>query len=571
MSKITIVEGDIIEIIGGNDLSFAKGEIINIGSKVIQVGKESGVMYGTPKKFEGIESEASIKWLNIEGKKIEIKTIGTFDYHDFLYGEKVQVELISDLFESGEEIDVEVTSNLSLGFKQNFTIKVKGKKATTPFFLIPIKEYDDSIEIYDYTAHLTYCDQVSIKCFGVSIKSKNLNKFFDNDKDTLKPHSYMRNYEELIGLFKTSNSGDKHQMDNYENLFIKINPEIEKLSENFVKYITETDNLNIEKIKQRVTADSIQLWNLAVKQVHGGTSDDRPLYWARNKMQTYLKRHPLFKNDIDFKKSLVKKDTPLDKQIISFEENSRNYKNVSFSKAPIGSKKVLITGFDPFQLDPKYYQFTDPSVGIRTFNPSGIVALTLHKNAELLSKNIFIQTCIFPVRYEDFDNQCVENVINRNFNEVDMIMTSSRNHSTSCDVEKYAIEYRGGFHDNANIGDASTSYDASRFKPNKSSNKTQTTLPQAKIFGSSLIDTLNISGQPIKFDVSSTSTLGSGSNYLSNEVMYRATSIRDTIQKSLPISQRKPVGHFHLRDLGTITQIDSLVIVVKEIVKKVVL
>lgn len=49
MSKITIVDGDIIEIIGGNDLSFAKGEIINSGSKVILKGKD-GVSFGVNRK-----------------------------------------------------------------------------------------------------------------------------------------------------------------------------------------------------------------------------------------------------------------------------------------------------------------------------------------------------------------------------------------------------------------------------------------------------------------------------------------------------------------------------------------
>lgn len=46
MSKITIVQGDILEWIGGKDLSYAKEEIINEGLQVIQNGKENGVTYG---------------------------------------------------------------------------------------------------------------------------------------------------------------------------------------------------------------------------------------------------------------------------------------------------------------------------------------------------------------------------------------------------------------------------------------------------------------------------------------------------------------------------------------------
>lgn len=50
MSKITIVGGDILEYIGGKDLSFAKEEIINSGLQVIQNGKENGVNYGINKE-----------------------------------------------------------------------------------------------------------------------------------------------------------------------------------------------------------------------------------------------------------------------------------------------------------------------------------------------------------------------------------------------------------------------------------------------------------------------------------------------------------------------------------------
>lgn len=60
MSKITIVDGNIIEIIGGNDLSFAKGEIINSGSKVIQKGKD-GVSYGANKEAPAISTAIALK------------------------------------------------------------------------------------------------------------------------------------------------------------------------------------------------------------------------------------------------------------------------------------------------------------------------------------------------------------------------------------------------------------------------------------------------------------------------------------------------------------------------------
>lgn len=45
MSRTRIVKGDIVKIVGGDYKRYSKDEIENIGSKVIQVGKEGGVSY----------------------------------------------------------------------------------------------------------------------------------------------------------------------------------------------------------------------------------------------------------------------------------------------------------------------------------------------------------------------------------------------------------------------------------------------------------------------------------------------------------------------------------------------
>jgi hypothetical protein len=52
MSRTRIVKGNITEITGGNYKVYSKENIENIGSKVIQVGKEGGVSYGEPEKFK---------------------------------------------------------------------------------------------------------------------------------------------------------------------------------------------------------------------------------------------------------------------------------------------------------------------------------------------------------------------------------------------------------------------------------------------------------------------------------------------------------------------------------------
>ncbi|MNR63980.1 hypothetical protein D3C85_1864660 [compost metagenome] len=68
----------------------------------------------------------------------------------------------------------------------------------------------------------------------------------------------------------------------------------------------------------------------------------------------------------------------------------------------------------------------------------------------------------------------------------------------------------------------------------------------------------------VRFDTSKLNSLkeGGGGNYLSNEIMFRATKIRG--------SSKKPVGHFHLANLGTITRVKEVIDVTKEIIKKII-
>ncbi|MDR6920507.1 polymorphic toxin type 23 domain-containing protein [Chryseobacterium sp. 2987] len=59
MSRTRIVKGNITKIIGGNYKRYSNDEIENIGSKVIQVGKEDGVIYGNPEKYTPAAPEES--------------------------------------------------------------------------------------------------------------------------------------------------------------------------------------------------------------------------------------------------------------------------------------------------------------------------------------------------------------------------------------------------------------------------------------------------------------------------------------------------------------------------------
>jgi len=61
MSKTTIVEGDILEFTGGNNINYAREGIENHARKVMQIGKEKGVSHGYPTTYETIENLKGVK------------------------------------------------------------------------------------------------------------------------------------------------------------------------------------------------------------------------------------------------------------------------------------------------------------------------------------------------------------------------------------------------------------------------------------------------------------------------------------------------------------------------------
>ena len=283
------------------------------------------------------------------------------------------------------------------------------------------------------------------------------------------------------------------------------------------------------------------------------------------------------------------KNSKLAEVITLFEEKSRNYTGIDFSKAPKGSKKVLITGFDPFQLN--QFKFSKLGAKVNVQNPSGVSALNFHGKT---IGNAYIQCTMIPVRYEDFDNGIIEKLINDNISKFDIMMTTSRN-DNNFDLERFACKFRGAFYDNMAIGDASkyvtptngllsTDWDISRFKQIPNGNEFyETTLPITKIlvgnlkpsnnivyYDQSILDDLGfVSLHPNRkgiqnttaknFSLSivtgkSTDDSGSGGDYLSNEIMYLATRKRD----ELGYNKSKFVGHVHLTNGMIFTDIISI-------------
>src|SRR5262249_5552182 len=110
-----------------------------------------------------------------------------------------------------------------------------------------------------------------------------------------------------------------------------------------------------------------------------------------------------------------------------------------------GQRHVFISGFDPFNLDGD----------IRNDNPSGAVALALDGRPTTARDGtpVEIQAVIFPVRYDDFDENLgtglVETVFSRHMNDA-FLTTVSEDPSTATtfNLEYYNGDWRGGAKDN---------------------------------------------------------------------------------------------------------------------------
>ena len=519
--------------------------------------------------------------------------------HGIRYGEKVRLSLkFKGTTTKRIKITVGPVGEDGKGFSAEykrlvFDVALERGKAATPLFTIPFEWYDETKERYDYIEHYIFvpdADQVKI---GARVETGKIG-FYVSTRPT--PYTYRRNYEELVGLSeiqmveKNKTQGEKSQettenlssffthkykdtklprlLPPYkpcENFYINKNIEIGRLCDSFAEFMKSDNAAGIDKIEERVLKDTRLLWELAVKQGKTDSPDDRPLYWARIKMQVALKRNPIFKNQIDMSRSIVRKDTELDRIIKTFENLSRNYTGIDFSLAPDGRKKVLLMGFDPYMLDGNVYSKSAPM----RFNPSGLLALQLH--GETVG-NAYIQSCIFPVRYEDFDNGVVEEVMKHHAAEADVIISTSLNgREPEWNIEKYAISYRGGGRDNMNIGNdkelINYPSDDSRFISNDNKDFAETTLPEGKLFNEpfSFRDKENQEIEvELSFNEKWSDTEGSGGNYLSNEIMYRTTKYRDDNDMD-----EKLIGHVHIGKYNNIEENVDAKEIMEEIIRRI--
>ena len=291
-----------------------------------------------------------------------------------------------------------------------------------------------------------------------------------------------------------------------------------------------------------VVGQGSALWKRAVDRAQGrgpaggdlSRDDDRPLYWARLGMSREVRTwEPSFGLSDEQRAALLGE----------LERTSRGQSAVRY---PGGDrlKRVLVTGFDPFTLDRD----------IRISNPSGASALALDGTViETAEGPARVETVVFPVRWQDFTDQTVERALRPYLKKVDLFTTVSQGRVGRFDVERTNGAWRGGFPDNDNVGVTGV---VPVPDPASQPQWTTTTLPYKAIVDADtgrfpVYDNTSVTEIPVGGTLpvvradgptaGSAARAGGGGNYLSNEIAYRVTLLRDR----LGLHDVLPGGHVH--------------------------
>lgn len=301
--------------------------------------------------------------------------------------------------------------------------------------------------------------------------------------------------------------------------------------------------------KQLLANVGDDLWHFAKDQAQSGKLvDDRPLYWTRLALKSFIKKSP---NNFP--------ESELTALLEVLENSSRGYQDVIYKRQT--DKRILLTGFDPFLLDKN----------IKQSNPSGLTALLMdgivieyQLNGETITAEI--NTAMIPVRFEDFEQGEIESLLAPFYatNSVDMITTVSMGRS-DFDLEHFPglrrsskapdnlNVYTGANHNNPlipSLGTAPLAGDEfvlfslpyqsmmkakGPYKVNDNRGVTVLINNEAKdIVANSLSELSN-----------KVAVQGGGGGYLSNEISYRSILLRNKLGSTIP------TGHIHTPRIAT--------------------
>lgn len=305
------------------------------------------------------------------------------------------------------------------------------------------------------------------------------------------------------------------------------------------RYETFTKQIKKAKLLSQLTENCLfhgnKLWQESVTSlVQTKNFDDRGLYWSRLKMTKSLRTLPLFSQ-------LTSQQQ--EKLLWQFELASRGQQDVIFNSKT--SKKILITGFDPFFLDKNIDQS----------NPSGVAAMQFDDlRINFDGQQAEIESLMFPVRFADFDQGIVEQLLAPHITDVDMIVTISMGR-TEFDLERFPGLRRSALApDNLNVLTGAHSGNPLipllDNQPLMGPEFVEFSLPVGamkkaigvyKINDNHQVTTTTKTFKPnnyvqLKNEIS---VQGAGGGYLSNEISYRSILLRN---KQRPLL---PVGHIH--------------------------
>lgn len=215
--------------------------------------------------------------------------------------------------------------------------------------------------------------------------------------------------------------------DSYKKIILLLKDSLDSTSVN-----TESE------IKNKLKEIGAKLINHARKKIREKDSSgeyenyanrDGILYISRLICQIIIKNHPkilinFFSKIADFSDEFEKASRGLEKTSVSYPDFSKYNDPLDFSNilpAPTGTKKILISGFDPFKLSGRASDVD----GYNT-NPSGNIALSLDGlKITKGNKHAIIRAGIFPVRYKEFNNGWIEDFFEPFISDVDMVITIS--------------------------------------------------------------------------------------------------------------------------------------------------
>ncbi|MFY8275404.1 hypothetical protein AAEU32_14865 [Pseudoalteromonas sp. SSDWG2] len=294
---------------------------------------------------------------------------------------------------------------------------------------------------------------------------------------------------------------------------------------------------NFAQAKALVQEYAHQLWQDAKARIAATQSyDDRELYWARLLSSKVIR---------SITTGYAMSETEQNVLLNLLEQGSRGQSDLEYTHNT--SKKILLTGFDPFLLDRN----------INQSNPSGVAALLL--DGQVISHDGIdaqINTVMIPVRYEDFDQGMIEALLAPYYalNSVDMVVTVSMGR-TDFDLERFPGKRRSvTAPDNANIvyGGTQTAPKISSLngRPLPGNEFVEFSLPVAhmqqakgpyKINDNHEVTTLEKTFKPKSLSEleGAVAVNGGGGGYLSNEISYRSIRLRNELNSDIP------TGHIH--------------------------